>query len=338
MFYKRRKIAISFMVVIAILLSLFCVGCRKDDLPPIKQVNVYEDFSVNFIDVGQGDCIFIRLSDGKNLLIDSGLNDTYSENIKYIKSILKAYSVNKIDYFVLTHPDLDHIGNANEIINKYSVGTIYLPVISSALMENFEHFKTLLDLVEEKQINKVVSDYTCYIKGEDYAFAFLTPIPKGIPDSSYSVLENTTDPTDTQINDLSPIIYFECLGKRFVFTGDASNSQEKIVVTNDKLNLYDSIFSFYGINVNLQEIDYFKVSHHGADNATSEQFLELLKPKNFIISVGKENFYGHPRSETLERILTICPQSSLYRTDEVGTITVHKNKENKIVLSTTKQN
>ncbi len=336
MIYKRRKIAITIINVIAILFSIFCIGCLKDDVPPIKQIDVYKDFSVNYIDVGQGDCIFIRLPDGKNLLIDSGLNDTYGENSKYVKHVLNRYSVSKIDYFILTHPDLDHIGNAKEIINDFSIGTIYLPLIPEVLITSFEHYQGLLELVKEKQINKVISDFSCFIKGENYSLVFLSPVPKGLNGSSYSELENTLYPTDRQVNDLSPIIYFECFDKRFVFTGDASSSQEQIVLKNYDVAIYDALFKPVGINVNLENIDYLKVSHHGADGATSEDFLYLLKPKNFIISVGKENFYGHPRTEVLERILYICPESKIYRTDQNGTITIHKNKNNNMVVSTIK--
>lgn len=338
MFYKRSKLAVTILNTISILLFIFCGGCLKADLPPLKQIIVYKDFSVNYIDVGQGDCIFIRLPDGKNLLIDSGVNDEYLENSKYIINILKKYSVEKIDYFILTHPDLDHIGNAKDIINSFNIGTIYLPIISNQLISGFPQYKIILDLVQQKQIHSVTSDYSCTIVGENYALAFLSPLPLGVVESSYIELESSVFPTDRQVNDLSPIIYFECFGKRFVFTGDASSSQEKIVIENYNTGLYVSLFRNDKINVNLENIDYLKVSHHGADGATSQDFIELLQPKNFIISVGKENFYGHPRSEVIERILETCLESLLYRTDQVGTITVHKNGKNQIVVSTTKQN
>lgn len=336
MFYKRRKVAICIINAIAIILSIFIVGCVKEDLPPLKQVPVYKDFSVNFIDVGQGDCIFIRLPDGKNLLIDCGLNDEHLQNSKLIVEILKSYSVKSVDYFILTHPDLDHIGNAKDIVNNFSIGTIYAPYVSQDLMDNFDYYKVFLDLVEQKKINLQTSDYTCAIKGENYALAFLSPVSKGVNGSSYGELESTLYPTDRQINDLSPIIYFECFNKRFVFTGDASGTQENIVIENYKVGMYDLLFKDKGIKVNLENIDYLKVSHHGSEDATKEDFICLLKPKNFIISVGKENFYGHPKTEVIERILEFCPESKIYRTDQVGTITIHKDNKNDIVVSTAK--
>ncbi len=333
---KRRKVTIYIINVIAILLSIFSAGCLNDDLPPIKQGEVYKDFSVNFIDVGQGDCIFIRLPDGKNLLIDCGLNDVHSQNSKLIIEILKQYSVDKIDYFILTHPDLDHIGNAKDIIVNFSIGTMYVPHVSDDLMNNFDYYESLLDLAEEKKIKRVISDYHCIIKEDQYVLAFLSPVSIGINGSSYDEFESTLFPTDTQINNLSPIIYFECFDKRFIFTGDAGSSQERIVLKNYNAELYDFLFASKGIQIDLENIDYLKVSHHGSDDATKEDFISLLKPKNFIISVGRENFYGHPRTELIERIFEFCPESKIYRTDQVGTITVHRDNNKNVVISTAK--
>ena len=86
--------------------------------------------------------------------------------------------------------------------------------------------------------------------------------------------------------------------------------------------------------MNLENVDFLKVSHHGAVDASCNEFLSLLNPTNAIISVGNENFYGHPASETLERLNLLCPNHNLYRTDMLGTITVYKeNAELKIISS-----
>ena len=86
--------------------------------------------------------------------------------------------------------------------------------------------------------------------------------------------------------------------------------------------------------MSLENVDFLKVSHHGAEDASCTEFLSLINPKNAIISVGNENFYGHPASEMLERLNLLCPNHILYRTDMLGTITVYKeNDELKTISS-----
>ena len=276
MFYQRSKFAILKVVIFVTLLSVFGSGCFYKDLPPVKEIGVHKDFSVNYVDVGQGDCIYIRLPDGKNLLIDCGLNDENSHNSKQIITLLNKYSVEKIDYFILTHPDLDHIGTAKEIINNFSVESISSPIISDDLMDTFSDYKTLLEQARQKQIKIINSDYSCIIKEDKYVFAFLSPVPKGLNGSSYSEFESSLYPTDRQINDLSPIVYLECFNKRFVFTGDASSTQEKIVLENYKTGFYDLLYKNKSVKINLEDIDYLKVSHHGAVDASCSDFISLL--------------------------------------------------------------
>lgn len=331
MLYKRKIIS-KLILISFIFILLFNGSACKSDIPPLNKIKVHSDFSVNFLDVGQGDCIFIRLPDRKNMLIDCGINDYYGENIKYIKSLLKAYNVSKIDYFVLTHPDVDHIGNAYDIINTISIGKMYLPYIHKAIMQNFNEFLNVLNLIEQKQIDYEISDITKSIVGNNYFFAFLSPLELTNSKSSYNTILQNQIPTDKDINNLSPIIYFECFSQRFIFTGDAGIDQERLVINNYQAGVYDLYHKNTGISVNLENIEYLKVSHHGSVDASSYNFLNLLNPSNAIISVGNENFYGHPASETLLRLSETCPSHNLFRTDMLGTITVYR--ENGVIKIT----
>ena len=333
MFYVRRILSkISLIVFVFIL--LFNSGACSNDIPPINEIKVYKDFSVNFLDVGQGDCIFIRLPDGKNMLIDCGVNDYYDENVKYVNKFLNEYNVKKIDYFILTHPDVDHVGNASDIINKFDIGRAFIPFIHQSQLNNFDCFNKALSLLEQKKISYEISDITKSIIGENYQFIFLSPLEKTNSESSYNQILESQIPTEKQINNLSPIIYFECFNNRFIFTGDAEREQEQLVVNNYKNGVYDLYHKNKPFKVNLENVDFLKVSHHGAEDASCTEFLSLINPKNAIISVGNENFYGHPASEMLERLNLLCPNHILYRTDMLGTITVYKeNDELKTISS-----
>ena len=112
-------------------------------------------------------------------------------------------------------------------------------------------------------------------------------------------------------NDNSNVIYTELDGYKFMFMGDASSITEKEIL--DKYNLPD--------------IDVLKVGHHGSRTSSSKEFINEIKPKYSIISVGKNNRYGHPNKEVLENL----NNSKIYRTDQDGSIMFKiKNKELKI--------
>ena len=114
-------------------------------------------------------------------------------------------------------------------------------------------------------------------------------------------------------NDNSNVIYTEINGYKFMFMGDASSTTEKEI-----MNKY-----------NLPDIDVLKVGHHGSKTSSSIEFIDEINPKYFIISVGKNNRYGHPNKEVLENL----KDSKIYRTDIDGSI-MFKIKNNKLKIET----
>jgi len=114
-------------------------------------------------------------------------------------------------------------------------------------------------------------------------------------------------------NDNSNVIYTELDGYKFMFMGDASSTTE-----NEILDMY-----------NLPEIDVLKVGHHGSKTSSSEDFIKEISPKYSVISVGKNNRYGHPNKEVLDNL----KDSKIYRTDKQGSI-MFKIKNNKLKIET----
>lgn len=114
-------------------------------------------------------------------------------------------------------------------------------------------------------------------------------------------------------NDNSNVIYTELNGYKFMFMGDASSTTEKEI-----LNRY-----------NLPDIDVLKVGHHGSKTSSSKTFINEINPKYSVISVGKNNRYGHPNKEVLNNL----EQSKIYRTDQDGSI-MFKIKNNKLKIET----
>ncbi len=107
-------------------------------------------------------------------------------------------------------------------------------------------------------------------------------------------------------NDNSSVIYFQYLHSTFLFMGDVSIAREA-----DILNMYD-----------LGKIDFLKVGHHGSDTSSSEKFIHTIQPKYTLVSVGKNNKYGHPKESVLKKL----KNSKIYRTDLDGSVEIILNK------------
>ena len=114
-------------------------------------------------------------------------------------------------------------------------------------------------------------------------------------------------------NDNSNVIYTEIDGYKFMFMGDAGVDKEK-----DILDKY-----------NISNIDVLKVGHHGSKTSSSKEFIDIMNPKYSIISVGKNNRYGHPNKE----VLNVLEKSKVYRTDKDGSI-MFKIKNNNLQIET----
>lgn len=317
MHIHKRKTVCKIISIALIFVLLCCCSCSHK----IKKLGreFFDGFSVHFLDVGEGDCIFIKFPDGKNMLIDSG--DENERISSYIIDFLVDYKVKKLDYLIITHPNSDHCGNALDVINSFSVGTAFVPFMVEDRINLYQAYKSfyvkLLDIAEEIKI----SDCNKILKGLDYCVAFLTPLPRTMPQSSYAEFNGANSPTAEQTNALSPIIYVEYRGFRLVFTGDAPSSQEKLAL--EQVKVMDNFYQSNQISVNLESVDFLKVSHHGSDDASCLEFLNVLKPKNAVISVGGNNNYGHPTKKVLERLQMVNPDYKLLRTDVHGTVSVN---------------
>ena len=320
---RKRTIACALLILFIIInVSALFVGCNQNLTN--DEIKVYNGASVSFLDVGQGDCIFIRLPDGKNVLIDTGDVDVYNKNCEYVLKYLRAYSVNVIDYLIITHPDSDHVGNGARLVENVAVENAFVPYIIEDLLPYYPYFQSTLNALEQRGANIMVSDYCQNVVGEDYALLFLSPTQIDDANGSYFHFNGMQIPDESASNNLSPIIYLDMFGTRFLFTGDAGKSQEQLVLNNYYANIYEQTFLGLDVQISLESIDYFKVGHHGADTSSGAEFLSVIAPKNAIISVGGNNFYGHPKTETLYRIYESNADCNVYRTDVHGTVTVHQ--------------
>jgi competence protein ComEC len=318
MLHKGKR----FIIILLCFINVFAFSCAKPKSTEEdkKEQEITCDYQVDFIDVGEGDSIFIKFPDGKTMLIDCG--EKGENNYQKIADCVSQSGADKIDYFVITHPDADHAGNALEIIQNFEIGLAFIPDIIVSQLIFYQNYSEFYQTLIEKQIDKKISSFYSYIKEEDYCVIFLTPTPRAVAGSEYTEFNRSESPTESQSNSLSPIIYIEICGVRFVLTGDAPEKQEKKALENLKLAVIKRNHEENGLCVNLENIDFLKVSHHGSADASCEEFLNVLAPKNAIISVGANNYYGHPSTQVLQRLERANNEYTLYRTDVCGTISV----------------
>lgn len=301
--FKLSKVRIIIFLVCAAVLGasfLFVKPLEKFinfSLKPINENAVVsqDDLKIHYIDVGQGDAIFIELPDQKNMMIDAGPGSSSTELVNYINKVIFPDKQEEIDYFILTHSDEDHVGGATKILNEFEILTIYRPKIytaaeeysSGALVKDTKIYKSFISAMNKETDDIIISQAGLTITGEGYSFTFYTPI-----------VNEYAEP-----NNYSPIIILEYGGKKFMFTGDA----ETPIEANE--------ISTYSIDM---DVDVLKVGHHGSSGSSSAEFLDKIKPEFAVISCGEGNKYNHPHEETLTRLGDVGAE--VIRTDLSGSI------------------
>lgn len=248
-----------------------------------------------FLNVGQGDAILISQGSTQTL-IDGGKDG------KLILEKLARYVPfwdRTIENVILTHPDQDHLGGLIEVAKTYQIKT----VLETADRNDSQADKYWEQLISEKNIEKIDAK-----KGVTLKF------PQGGEMKVLYPIESINDQSKEDTNSTSVITKLEYGSNKFLFTGDFPTAVDK--------TLFES-----GQNL---AADVLKISHHGSKYATSEEFLEKTNPKVAIISVGKNNSYGHPSVEVLQRLRTHGIE--ILRTDEMGDI-VYECENEKTVCS-----
>ncbi|MDA8187305.1 MAG: ComEC/Rec2 family competence protein [Dehalococcoidales bacterium] len=236
---------------------------------------------VSYIDVGQGDSIWLHASDGTDVLIDGGPPSAGPTVVAY----LQQRGLDGIEAMVVSHADADHSGGLVDVLRS--------PITVTAVIYNglLVSTTTYLNLLAEMQTRGLTP--TPASAGQSYKWG---PI-------NSSVLNPQATPSGNQ-NDDSVVLLVNYGNRRFLFSGDISNSAEQSILA-------------MGTPI---AADVLKVPHHGSKYGSSSPFLVAVSPQLAIISVGAGNQYGHPDQETVDRLAAVSAQ--VLRTDEKGTIVV----------------
>jgi competence protein ComEC len=221
-----------------------------------------------------------------SMLIDAGNN---GDN-KVVKSYLDGQGITALDVVIGTHAHEDHIGSMDYIINSFQVGKVYFPK-QTATTNTFKDFVTS---VKSKELKLTVPAVGSSFKVGEAIVSILAPNGTGYEDA----------------NDYSIVVKVTFGSTSFLLTGDAEAVSESQMLSKE-LDVSATVL---------------KVGHHGSRSSTGQTFLDRVNPKYAVVSVGKDNSYGHPTQEVMNRLN--AKSIPVYRTDESGTVVATSDGSN----------
>ncbi|HBT81669.1 hypothetical protein A2757_01590 [Candidatus Giovannonibacteria bacterium RIFCSPHIGHO2_01_FULL_48_47] len=251
-----------------------------------RQVFYLEKRELKFyvLDVGQGDAIFIETPTKNQILIDGGPERSVLEELG---EVMPFYD-RTIDLVLLTHPNLDHAAGLVNVLKSYEV-KYFVDTDDSYYLAEYEELKKI---VEEKNISRVIARRGTKIvldRGAELVILHPDKLAKGEPNQNSII-------TQLSFGDID-----------FLLTGDAEKGEElKLIENGDDL-----------------QSEVLKVGHHGSKTSSNPLFLEKVKPRYALISVGRQNRYGHPASEVLNSLA--LAGAKIFRTDADSRIKIESN-------------
>ena len=254
---------------------------------------------LTMLDVGQGDAILFETSKNKNILIDTGgnINQAHSEYnyqiSKYkVLPIFKKRGISQLDYVIITHPHLDHMGELPYLIETINIKHIIIDKksftrqqLSKLEIQCHQYKIQLLDFRQHPQL-------------------FFGDVSINLIDT---IIENSVD-----LNEHSIITYIRVNGHSILLMGDATSNNESIFLQN----------------YNISNVDILKIGHHGSKTSSTAAFIDKIHPKVSLISAGKNNMYHLPNKEVVDRLNAI--HTNLFQTSESGNVTITLHDELKI--------
>lgn len=261
-----------------------------------KHNNKNDYLKVVFLDVGQGDSIYIEAPNGKQVLVDGG------PDAKILSSLSKVmpFADRSIDMIVATHLDSDHIGGFSLLIDNYKIGNI----IENGATSESKVYSNLEEKITKNKINKIIARRGMHI---------ILDNDKNI---YFDILSPDRDVSNMESNDGSIVGKLVYGNNSFMLTGDATLYTENLIEWNEDNNTLHS--------------DVLKLGHHGSKGSSGVLWLEKVDPDVAIISVGKNNRYGHPNQEVLDRLSRL--HIPFLSTAEIGNI-IFKSDGNELVTS-----
>ena len=249
-----------------------------------------KDLIFAMLDVGQGDSLFIQSPTGTQILFDAGPPRKVLSELARVMSPFDKY----LDAIVITNPDADHIGGFADILKTYKVGMVLEP----GTVSDSKTYQNLEQEIKNKNIQDILAR-----RGMRLHLGGGAVIDILFPDR---------DVFDWSSNDGSIVAKLTYRETSIMLTGDATAKTEKIIIAGKSSQGLDS--------------DILKVGHHGSRTSSSSEFIKSVSPEYALISLGRDNKYGHPHMETLDTLEKIG--AKIFRTDLLGTIIMRSDGQN----------
>ena len=247
------------------------------------------EFSINMLDIGQGDCFVVN--DGNNDIYISDCGSTTVQNVGKTRLLpfLKSKGWGKVDTIFISHMDKDHVNGVNDLLKcaEITIGRIIISASYTSDKLNCAELEELKELAKMRDIKLFYMKKGDEIVGKDISFRCIYPTGE----------EDIKDQ-----NEASIVMRMDYKGLSMLFTGDIAGSTEEKIIEGSEKDILDC--------------DILKVCHHGSKNSSTDDFLKKVSPKLYLISCGLMNRYGHPHRDALSRMTG--EGGRILRTDHMG--------------------
>lgn len=263
MLKKVEKKYIVFFALVIIVIGILCWAVYINRKP-------YQ-MTVAFLDVGQGDSIYIEAPNGAQMLVDGGRSSRVLSEL----SKVMPFGDKSIDVVIGTHPDADHIGGLVNVLDNYSVATM----IESGGKSESKIYQSLQNKITTEKIPHILGRAGMRIMLDAKSGVYFDILYPDIPDVSHM-----------GTNDGSIVGKLTYGATSVMLTGDSPISKELYLVNK---------------NPQVLNVDILKLGHHGSRTSSALSYLEATTPSLAIISAGKDNSYGHPHKEVLSNLSSL---------------------------------
>ena len=311
---KRRAVIVGVKVAQWITLAAAVV---------LLGLSTFRGDAVTFLDVGQGDCICVRLSSGEVYLFDCGSSSRSHVGERVLIPFLKYHGIQRIDAIFVSHGDADHMNGIVELLElsgeeHIEIGQLVLPGIDRGLWE--EEFGELLAAAGGADGGSGAdggnrTDNDRFGQRSGVPVAFVRAGDDFGAQDTFLCLHPASDGGGAGGNEGSECFYIElreganCLSLLLVGDVEGKGERELLAELQERA---------------IRDVTVLKVAHHGSRNSTAMEVLRQISPRLSVISCGRNNRYGHPHEELLERLES--SGTAIYDTPHAGAVTLRLDK------------